>query len=176
MASNLHSMCLLAAIVAVGTAVSAQAPQEQAPQETVADEVFVAQVMRNGRAQIELAKIALTKSERPDVKLFAQRMVDDHTKTNAELAFLAGIKKIILPAENPQEVKTPLDTLDGLTGEAFDRAYIKRIVSDHQLAVDTFTAHADKGTDPALKAWVAKTLPVLQHHLEMAREVEKKAS
>ncbi len=188
MASNMPSVCLLMAVLAFGATASGQipreptvtapeepkTPQEQAPPAGVIDEVFVAQTIRNGRAEIELSKTALTKSLRPDVKLFAQRVVDDHTKMNAELAAIASGKKMILPDDPAQKDKATLDRLEKLTGEAFDQMYITQMIADHQRAVETFTEFGEKGTDALLKAWAAKTLPMLQQHLELAREVEKK--
>lgn len=177
MARHLPSVCLLAVIVASGATVSGQpaktSPDLAAPAK-VADEVFVAQALRNGRAEVELSKIALTKAIRPDVKVFAQRMVDDHTKFNAELVLLARDQDVILPQDPGQPDRAALDKLEKLTDEAFDRMYIEQMIADHQRAVETFTEQAQKGLDPVLKAWASKTVPALQHHLEMARELEKK--
>jgi len=189
MASYMLSVCLVTATLAVGAALSGQVPrepappapqeppttrQEQAPPTGVVDEVFVAQTTRNGRAEVEISKMALTKSVLPDVKLVAQRIVDDHTKMNAELAVIASAKKMILPDDPAQKDNATVDRLEKLTGEAFDRMYITQTIADHVRTIDAFKEYGEKGTDAVLKAWAAKTLPSLQQHLEMAREAEKK--
>ena len=47
------------------------------------------------------------------------------------------------------------------------------MVKDHKDDIDLFEKEADKGNDPELKAWAAKTLPTLKHHLQMAEDAEK---
>ncbi len=188
MVRSMLSVCLLMAVLAFGAAGSAQVPsnptpagapqepktrQEQAPPDSVTDEVFVAQVLRQSRAEIERSKMALSKSVRPDVKIFAQRLVDDHTKINGELATIASGRKMILP-EDPAQDKATLDQLDKLTGEAFDRTYLTQVIAGHVRLLDAFKEYGEKATDAVLKGWAAKTLPMLQQHLDLAREVEKK--
>jgi putative membrane protein len=192
MVSYMPSVCLVVAALSLGTSLSGQAPQptpaptetptpqepvarpQDAPPIEVVDEVFVAQTIRNSRAEIEISKIALTKSIRPDVKMGAQRIVDDHTKINAELAVIAGAKKMILPDDPTQKDKVLLGELEKLMGEPFDRTYITRVVANHVRSIDAFREYSEKGTDAVLKAWATKMIPTLQRHLDEAREVEKK--
>lgn len=189
MGSHMHIVCLLTLVLALGATASGQIPREPAPTDpqeppktileqeppaVVVDEVFVAQAIRNGRAGAELSKMALTKSLRPDVKMLAQRVVDDHTKMNAELSIIANGKKMILPDDPAQKDKMTLDRMEKLTGEAFDRMYTTQMVADHQRDIETFKEYIEKTTDAVLKAWAMKTLTILQQHLEMAREVAKK--
>lgn len=61
--------------------------------------------------------------------------------------------------------------LMGLKGSAFDAAYARDMVKDHQQDVAEFRKEARAGQDPALKAFARKTLPVLQQHLQMAQAV-----
>jgi putative membrane protein len=46
-------------------------------------------------------------------------------------------------------------------------------VSAHKDAVSLFERYAKGGEDPKLKDWAGKTLPALQHHLEMAQNLGK---
>jgi putative membrane protein len=189
MASSVHNLCLVAAIAAFSGVAFAQAPQQptpppQAPTQALAepappeavvvDEAFIAQVVRNSKSEVELGKMALLKSARPDVKLLAQRMVDDHTKFGTEAASLARSKGTLLPEDEAQKDRATLDKLDKLKGEAFDRMYVTQMMADQRRTVDAFTERAEKATDPILKAWAAKTLVTLQQHLEMVREVDQK--
>jgi len=67
--------------------------------------------------------------------------------------------------------KSTVDKLAKLSGAEFDKAYMSDMVSDHETDVKEFQTQADKGNDPDVKAFAAKTLPVLQKHLQMARDV-----
>jgi putative membrane protein len=60
-----------------------------------------------------------------------------------------------------------------LSGAAFDRAYIKHMVDDHIEDVAAFRREARSAHDPDLRHWAAKTLPILESHLAMARDVRR---
>jgi putative membrane protein len=57
-------------------------------------------------------------------------------------------------------------------GAAFDRAYMKDMVKDHEADVADFQKEANSGTDPGLKEFAGATLPTLQDHLKMAKDIE----
>lgn len=192
MANSVHNVCLVAAIVAFSGLTFAQTAQPPAlpqssprmptpavaepapPAAVVVDEAFIAQTVRNSKSEVELGKMALMKSERPDVKLLAQRLVDDHTKVGTEAASLARSTGTLLPDDEAEKDRATLDKLDKLKGEAFDRMYIAQMMSDYRRTVDAFSERAEKAVDPMLKAWAAKTLVTLQQHLELVREVDQK--
>jgi putative membrane protein len=137
------------------------------------DEHFVMEVAQDGMAEVELGKLAADKASSADVKKFAQRMVDDHSKANDELKTLAQNKKITLPTSVDATHKATLDRLSTLSGEAFDRAYMQEMVKAHRKAVEAFRMEAKSGKDPDIKAWASKTLPTLEEHLKMAQDANK---
>jgi putative membrane protein len=49
-------------------------------------------------------------------------------------------------------------------------------VSAHKDAVSLFERYAKGGDNAALKDWAGKMLPALQHHLEMAQNLDKNRS
>src|SRR5262245_34408909 len=66
-------------------------------QASTSDQQFVKTVAGDNMAEVELGKLAEQKASRDDVKKFAQKMVDDHSKANDELKTLASSKNIMLP-------------------------------------------------------------------------------
>lgn len=66
--------------------------------------------------------------------------------------------------------------LQSLTGDQFDRVYLSDMASDHTQAVKEFEAASQSLSDPDLKKFAAKTLPLLQNHSKMARELKDKYS
>lgn len=66
--------------------------------------------------------------------------------------------------------------LSALSGAEFDREYMRQMVKDHSDTVELFQREASRGSDSEVKAWAAKTLPAIQEHLRMAREVSAKVS
>lgn len=138
------------------------------------DTDFMTKAAQGGMAEVELGKLAATKAQNPEVKQFAQKMVDDHTKANNELKALAGEKNFTPPTEVSAKHKSVMDKLNGLSGADFDKAYVDAMVQDHEETVALFKSEADAGRDADAKAWASKMLPALQMHLDMIRGIQSK--
>lgn len=133
------------------------------------DKTFLAKAADAGSTEIAASKVAQGKSTNAEVKKFADSMVTDHTKVADELKQLASSKQVKVSDEPGAKHKVELAKLDGLSGKQFDQEYAAKIgVEAHKEAVKLFTDASQKATDPEIKAFAAKTLPALQHHLEMA--------
>jgi putative membrane protein len=139
-----------------------------------APEGFMMEAARGGMAEVELSRVATTKSQNAEVKKFANQMIQDHTNANAELKQLAGKKNVTLPADLDAEHKALKDKLSGLSGAEFDKEYVNAMLADHEKSVNLFKAQADGGTDADAKAFAAKTLPKLQGHLDMVKGMQSK--
>jgi len=138
------------------------------------DRAFVLEAGPGGLAEVELGRLAAQKGQSADVKRFGQRMVADHSKANAELKKLAASKGITLPAVMNEEQKAERDKLAKLSGPEFDREYMALMVEDHDKDVAAFQEEAKDGSDPDIKSFAAKTLPTLQEHQRMSKEIKAK--
>lgn len=156
------------ALVATPGIGAAKSPQHQQTSATSTQD-FVKHAAQGGMAEVSISKLAADKASDPDVKQFAQRMVDDHSKANAELTGLASSKGILLPSSPDPKHQALMDRLAKLSGPEFDRTYMQAMVADHEHVVSAFRAYEQHGTDPDVKAWVAKTLPTLEEHDHMAK-------
>src|SRR5581483_8696444 len=114
-------------------------------------------------------KLATEKASSQQVKDFGKHMVTDHGKANTELKHLASTKNVQIPTELEGKQKSTYDRLAKLSGDRFDREYMKTMIDDHKEDVDAFQKQADKGNDAEVKSFAAKTLPTLKQHLEMAQ-------
>ena len=138
------------------------------------DRAFVLEAGPGGLAEVELGRLAAQKGQSADVKKFGQRMVTDHSKANAELKKLAASKGITLPAEMNAEQMAEHAKLAKLSGAEFDREYMTLMVEDHDKDVSAFLDESKDGSDPDIKSFAAKTLPTLQEHQRMAKEIKAK--
>jgi putative membrane protein len=138
------------------------------------DKDFVTSVGKGGKAEVELAQDALAHATNADVKSFAQKLVDDHTKANGELEQYATAHGVTLPSEIEGKAKEAKERLMKLTGKSFDAAFVKQMVEDHDSTIKAFEDESKNGTDADLKSWVDKTLPTLRDHLKMAQDLQKK--
>jgi putative membrane protein len=139
---------------------------------TTAD--FVKQAAMSDMLEIESSKMAQQKGN-ADEKKFAEQMAADHTKTSSELKSMVsngGIEAEI-PTVLHSSSQSKLDKLRDAKSEEFSAQYDPMQVSAHKDAVSLFERYAKGGDNPKLKDWTGKTLPVLQHHLEMAQQLDK---
>ncbi len=134
---------------------------------------FLTDAVQGGMAEVEMGKLAASKSKDPEVKKFGQMMVTDHTAANATAKALAAKLKITIPADIGSH-KSAVDKLSALTGTDFDKAYVDDMVSDHEGDVAEFEKQAANSTDAEVKAFAAKTLPTLKKHLEAIKAIKAK--
>jgi putative membrane protein len=135
---------------------------------------FVTEAAQSDMFEIQSSKLALNSADAP-TKAFAQKMIDDHTKTTDELkgAVGKGEAHATLPTAMSSSQQSMMATLNDLHGPEFDRRYHADQVSAHKDAVSLFQRYAKGGDDPGLKSWAATTAPVLERHLEMAQNLNK---
>ena len=133
------------------------------------DHKFIMEAAMGGMMEVELGRVATQRGTSDAVKQFGQRMVDDHSKANQELMTLASSKGMTLPAALDDKHQEQVTKLSGMSGAEFDRAYAKRMLSDHEKDVKEFERQSTRGGDPDLRAFATRTLPTLQEHLQMAR-------
>lgn len=162
---------LLAGALLFGFAASALAQADAAKTTSDTDRTFMRQAAGAGIAEVQMGQLALTKSDNDAVKALAQRIVDDHAKANAQLKTLAGSRQVSLPAQPAADAQQEAARLRALDGRAFDQAWAKAMVGDHQKAVKLFRTESRAGGDDALRQFASSTLPVLQAHLQSAQHL-----
>lgn len=136
------------------------------------DRDFVMEAASGGLMEVTLGKLAQTNASSAQVKEFGQMMVTDHSKANKELKAVASKKNMTLsetPAEKQQKM---IDDLKTKKGADFDKAYVEMMVDDHKEDVEKFKDEANKGNDADVKAFAAKTVPVLQKHLDHIQKIQ----
>ena len=137
------------------------------------DRTFMTKGAQGGLAEVELGRIAVQKATDPQVMQFAQRMVDDHGKANDKLKQVASSKNVTLPTDPPSDAKREEDKLNTLSGEQFDKEYMKHMLSDHKKDVSLFRSTANAAKNSDVKQFASETLPTLKQHLQMAQTIAK---
>lgn len=173
---------ILAAVTAsllLATGVHAQSAAEKSGINSVAGiapktQDFVQEAAASDMFEIESSKLAVERGDEA-TKAFAQQMITEHEKTSSELKKMVGDLKLSNPPANAMSSAQQgmLDELKELQGADFNEEYHDQQVTAHENAVDLFKRYGEEGETPELKAWAAKTLPALQHHLEMAQTLDK---
>ncbi len=139
-----------------------------------ADQKMVKDMAMSNLAEIEAGRLAQSKSQNEQVKNFAQQMIDDHTKALGEVRQLAQAKGVPLPTELDRTHKRKNERLGALSGDAFDRAYMSRAgVSDHKKSHSLLRQAQARAKDPDVKALAARTMPIVEQHLNSAQQLQK---
>lgn len=175
---------LLSASIAAAFAVPAFAQSEATdkPIATVSsgtlskgDQKIVSEIAVANMAAVKAAKMAVGKTQNADVKTFAQKVIDDHSKAMDDVMALAQNKGVTLPSDVDAPHKAMEAKLDKLSGAAFDKAYIANAgVADHTKLHAKLKGFETKAKDPDVKALVDKMLPTVDQHLQMAKDINAK--
>jgi putative membrane protein len=176
---NRLSISAIVAALVISSAASAQSVGEKTGvnsalgiSPTTAD--FVKEAATSDMLEIAAAKLAQEKGNAEEKK-FAGQMITDHTKTSSELKELvsSGDVKAEIPTSLDPSSQKKLDKLRDARANNFASEYDPMQVSAHKDAVSLFERYSKSGDNPKLKDWAGKTLPALQHHLEMAQAMDK---
>lgn len=169
------SACSLGAVAwAQGQAPSnTEPPKKEHKTLSEADRKFIEGASQGNLREITLGRLAVQRAQGDEVKTYAAKLVADHTKAEESLKALAAKRDVKLDTKLDTS-KTPLGRLEGASVEKFDAEYLDHAIKDHEKDVAEFKQHAETTSDPALKSWVHDTLPVLEKHLSLAKELEKK--
>ncbi len=172
-AQSIATVVFLAAIgAASGYATAQSVTQQKADSVASGDKQFMLKAAGGGIAEVELGKLALEKASSPEVKHHAQHMIDDHTKANDELKGIASTKGIALPAAPDPKHQALIDKLKGLSGNDFDKTYIREAgVNAHKEMQTLFKDESKSGQDAEVKAFAQKTLKVVEEHLNDSQKL-----
>lgn len=136
------------------------------------DAEFATKAAVGGMAEVELGKLALTKTSNAAIKSFAEMMVTDHGKANEELMAIAKMKNITLPAMVDDEHLKKMEELKAKTGADFDKAYVDAMVDGHESTLKLMQDEAKNSKDADLSSFAAKTGPVVETHLNMIKKIK----
>jgi len=141
---------------------------------TAPEKEFIANAARGGMLEVQLGNLATQKASNADVKQFGERIATDHSQLGQKLQQLASNLNVTLPQDLKPEQQAIVSRFEKLTGKAFDRDFMKEVVSDHVKTISEFERAASQATNPDIKQFVSEALPTLRDHLKMAREIAGK--
>ena len=135
---------------------------------------FVDMATPSNMFEIESSKVALEKATKPEVKAFAQHMIDDHSKIGEEMKVVADAEGMKMPTALDDKQQAQVDKLSGSTGDSFEQAYLADQLAGHEDAVALFTSYSTNGAPGALKEFATKTLPIIKEHLDEVKKLTGK--
>ena len=136
-----------------------------------ADRDFLEKSAKASMSEVQISRVAASRTTNPDVKRFAQMMVDDHENAAEQLAALASGRGVSLPAKDPHP-----DKWEKRDAKNFDKEYLDKMVSDHEDVVKLFEKQSKNGEDAETVAFARKHLPKMQEHLQHALDLKRMLS
>src|SRR3984957_14890606 len=137
----------------------------------IPDAKFYRDAAEGGMAEVAMGNMAQLRAQSPSVRDFGAQMVKDHSAANEKLKALAQSKNITLPANPSVDEMEAKSKLQVLSGQSFDKSYIKGMIKDHEEDIAEFKKEAASGQDPDARAFASATLPTLQAHLNRIRAI-----
>jgi putative membrane protein len=151
---------------AAGATASGSAKMSKTDSKAITDMAMV------NMAEVEMGKLAQSKSQNPEVKTFAQQMIDDHTKGLSEVQTVAQAKGITLPTELDAKHKAMSAKLAKLEGDKFDREYMKMGgTGGHKEALAMLKKNEKNAKDAEVKGLATKMMPTVEQHLKAAQQM-----
>jgi putative membrane protein len=140
-----------------------------------ADQKRTIDIAQSNIAEIQTGQLALSKSQNPQVRAYAQKMIDDHGMAMQELQRIVQTTGVALPGDTDLKHKAIAAELRLLTGETFDRQYMSQVgVTDHKRTHELLQETVSSAGNPALRAYAQRILPVVTRHLEQAQQATGK--
>ncbi|MBD2092013.1 DUF4142 domain-containing protein [Microcoleus sp. FACHB-1515] len=132
------------------------------------DQQFMRMAAHSDQFEIRSSQMALQKSNNPEVRQYAEMMIQEHTQSTQLLTQLAAERGFTLPTEPSEFQQAVIDSLMPLSGVEFDRAYMAAQANGHIQTVGVFRSQIGQGRDAELRQFAAGLLPTIENHYEMA--------
>jgi putative membrane protein len=144
-----------------------------AEQQAAIAKMFVKKAMQGNIAEVQLGQLTLQKSNNDQVKKFAQRMIDDHTRMNEQMKPIADQLHADIPTEVSKKDKSLISKMQSLSGPAYDQAYIKDMVKDHKEDLSQFRMEVTNSQYLAVRNVALDGTKTISEHLDMAQQLAK---
>jgi putative membrane protein len=138
------------------------------------DIAFAMRAAQNDLAEVRLGKLAAVKAGDPDVRVFGKQMMDDHIKASDQLKAAAQQENMTLPDVVSVNDRTTYDRLTKLSGSAFDKTYLERMLKDQQAELKEARREATSGKDPNIRDLASQMVLTLQDHLDRIKMIQSK--
>ncbi|MDQ2817262.1 MAG: DUF4142 domain-containing protein [Candidatus Eremiobacteraeota bacterium] len=165
----------LAAGLLMGVPALAKSEAPMMPMSTMrsADAMFVRKAAQGGLAEVMAGGLAQQRGASSAVRMFGARMVRDHGRANRELMQLADASNMRVPKMTDAMHRMLMMKMQSLHGAAFDAAYARAQIDDHNATIALFQQEASSGRNAQLRSFAQRTLPTLQRHLAMAQMLRR---
>lgn len=133
---------------------------------------YVAMAASSDTYERESSQLALQHAANPDVRNFAQMMVNDHANTSAQVMAAAKAASIGKPGGPNPKHAAMLKSLRAMPHASLERGYVDQQVMAHEEALALHQGYAAQGDNPGLRAVASSAVPIIERHLTEIRRIQ----
>ena len=137
------------------------------------DKLFLRRAVTSGMLEVKLSELAQHKASSIDVKDFATHLVADHSRMDEGLRSAAEAQGVMLPTKLSAQEQAIYERLNSLSGEDFDREYIRTMAEDHHRDLREFRSEAVSTPDASLRATVQDGTKMIHQHMVTADQIAR---
>jgi len=138
---------------------------------SAADRKFILDAAQSGLHEVKMGMLGVERGTKGDLRVYAQRILDDHALSNTELQALARLKGVAFP--DPTKTDDSSERLARLTGSEFDHEFVREAVDDHLKNIAAFEKEDQSATaDSDIKGFAHSALPKMHAHLDQAKALK----
>ena len=150
------------------------ARETRQPTVTPAEQEFLMKAADANLSNIDVARLAMHKSQNSDVKDFANMIQSDDASALEDLTDLMNDKGVSLPNTLSPETKTEIETMTALSGAELDREFANMMVAQLQKEIGMYHDQVEIAQTPDVRKYAEDLLPRLEMHLEKAQRLQSK--
>lgn len=121
--------------------------------------------------EIESSRILLIGSSHPQIRQFAQTMIEHHTRSTNELRSIPEAANRN-PPELDQRHVSLLNVLRAAQGDLLNRTYVDQQIDAHIEAIQLYEVFMRVQNPTPLYAFAQRNLPMIRQHLAMAQALQ----
>ena len=122
--------------------------------------------------EIRSGQIAQSRAQSQAVRDFARMLIDHHTMTTQQLTAAASAAGTPPTPDLMPMQERMIAELEGASGAGFDQVFIRQQVQAHEMALALHSNYASNGDTPALRTVASAAVPIIQQHLDRARQLD----
>jgi putative membrane protein len=142
-------------------------------QQAAIDKMFVKKAMQDNLTAMQLGDLTLHQSSNEQVKQFARKSIDDHTKLNEQMRPIAQQLGVEIPTEVSKKDKSLIGKMQSVSGTAYDQAYIKETVKGHKQDLSEYRREVSNSPNVGIKNAAAQGSETISAHLASAEQLAK---
>jgi putative membrane protein len=162
------------------TIIAAAAATALLPQTSLADRLssrdakFIREAAEGNNAEIQMGQMVAQRTQDPQVRAYADKLVRDHTQANRELRQIAESRGIDMPQGPSRSDERSMRRMQAMNGRELDREAVDHWVKDHKKDIKEYDKEARRASDPQVKQYATMSLPTLRDHLSNAKTLSNR--